>query len=141
MALGVFESVRTLPTDSLEALDAFGATGWLRLTRLLLPACVPKLVYNSILSWVAGWYYLIACEIITAGPAHYELPGLGSYLWTAADKGRGGEMVAGLATLLAVVVAMDIIVWQPLSARGEELRYQSAASSRPGAALGLLCGL
>ena len=71
MALGVFESIRTLPTDSLEALDAFGATGWLRLKRLLLPACVPKLVYNSILSWVSGWYYLIACEIIAVGPAHY----------------------------------------------------------------------
>ena len=87
MALGVFESVKTLPNDSLEALEAFGATGWLRLKRLVLPACVPKLVYNSILSWVAGWYYLIACEIIAVGPAHYELPGLGSYLMKAADKG------------------------------------------------------
>ena len=75
MALGVFESVRTIPNDSLEALDAFGATGWLRLKRLLLPACVPKLVYNSILSWVAGWYYLIACEIIAVGPLIMGCPG------------------------------------------------------------------
>src|SRR5207245_3759434 len=50
MALGVYESVKTIPLDSIEALDAFGATGWLKLKRLLLPACVPKLVYNSILS-------------------------------------------------------------------------------------------
>ena len=141
MALGVYESVKTIPLDSIEALDAFGATGWLRLKRLLLPACVPKLVYNSILSWVAGWYYLIACEIITAGPAHYELPGLGSYLWTAADKGRGGEMVAGLATLLAVVVAMDIIVWQPLSTWAEKFRYEFAASSEPIRSLGMLGAL
>src|SRR5271170_3588487 len=66
LALGVYESVRTIPVDSMEALDAFGASEWLRLKRLVLPACVPKLVYNSILSWVTGWYYLIACEIITA---------------------------------------------------------------------------
>ena len=86
MALGVFEAIRTVPNDSIEALDAFGATEWLQLKRLLLPACVPKLVYNSILSWVTGWYYLIACEIITVGPAHYLLPGLGSYLMTAARR-------------------------------------------------------
>lgn len=138
MALGVYEAVRTLPNDSLEAFEAFGATGWLRLKRLLLPACVPKLVYNSILSWVAGWYYLIACEIIAVGPAHYELPGLGSYLMKAADKGRSGELVAGLLTLLAIIILMDGIVWQPLSEWAEKFRYEFAASSEPMRSLGML---
>ena len=141
MALGVFESVKTLPTDSIEALEAFGATGWLRLKRLLLPACVPKLVYNSILSWVAGWYYLIACEIIAVGPAHYELPGLGSYLMKAADKGRTGELIAGLLTLLAIIILMDGIVWQPLSEWAEKFRYEFAASSEPMRSLGMLAVL
>jgi NitT/TauT family transport system permease protein len=127
MALGVFEAVRTIPVDSTEAFDSFGATGWLRFKLLLMPACVPKLVYNSILSWVSGWYYLIACEIITVGPAHYRLPGLGSFLMAAADKGRTGEILAGLATLLAVIVAMDVIVWQPLSSWAEKFRYESSA--------------
>jgi NitT/TauT family transport system permease protein len=141
MAIGVFESVRTLPNDSLEALSAFGATGWLRLKRLLLPACVPKLVYNSILSWVAGWYYLIACEIIAVGPAHYELPGLGSFLMKSADKGRTGELIAGLLTLLAIIILMDGIVWQPLSEWAEKFRYEFAASSEPMAPLGMLAAL
>jgi NitT/TauT family transport system permease protein len=141
MAIGVFESVRTLPNDSLEALEAFGATGWLRLKRLLLPACVPKLVYNSILSWVAGWYYLIACEIIAVGPAHYELPGLGSYLMKSADKGRTGELIAGLLTLLAIIILMDGIVWQPLSEWAEKFRYEFAATSEPMRPMGLLAAL
>ncbi len=141
MVLGVFESVRTIPNDSLEALDAFGATWWLKLKRLILPACVPKLVYNSILSWVAGWYYLIACEIISAGPTEYRLPGLGSYLMTAADKGRTGELVAGLLTLLAIIIVMDIFVWQPLSAWAEKFRYEFAASSDSLQTLGILRGV
>jgi NitT/TauT family transport system permease protein len=142
MALGVYESVRTIPADSLEALEAFGASGWLKLRRLILPACVPKLVYNSILSWVAGWYFLIACEIITAGPAqHYQLPGLGSYLMSAADKGRTGEMVAGLVVLLAIIVLMDAIVWQPLSNWAEKFRYEFAAAAEPMRSLGMLDSL
>ena len=138
LALGVYEAVRTVPNDSMEALDAFGASEWLRLKRLLLPACVPKLVYNSILSWVTGWYYLIACEIITAGPAHYVLPGLGSYLMTASDKGRTGEIITGMVVLLMIIILMDVIVWQPLSAWAEKFRYEFAATSEPIAALGML---
>jgi NitT/TauT family transport system permease protein len=138
MALGVFESVRTIPADSMEALQAFGASRWLRLRRLILPACVPKLVYNSILSWMAGWYFLIACEIITAGPAHYQLPGLGSFLMSAADKGWSGEMLSGLLVLLAIIVAMDAIIWQPLSNWAEKFRYEFAASSEPIRSLGML---
>ncbi len=88
MALGVYEAVKTIPDDSRDALESFGARGWLKFKRLLMPASVPKLVYNSILSWVAGWYFLIACEIITVGPASYRLPGLGSFLWEAAENGR-----------------------------------------------------
>ncbi len=141
MALGVYEAVKTIPGDSAEALDAFGARGWLKFKRLLLPACVPKLVYNSILSWVAGWYFLIACEIITVGPASYRLPGLGSFLWEAAEKGRTFDLIAGLLTLLAIIVTMDMVVWQPLSSWAEKFRYEFAASSGAAKSLGMFDAL
>jgi NitT/TauT family transport system permease protein len=143
LALGVFESMRTMPADSHDALEAFGASAWLRFRRLSLPACVPKLVYNSILSWVAGWYFLIACEIITIGPSHYRLPGIGSYLMEAADHGRGSQIVAGLATLLVIIVLMDVVVWQPLTLWAEKFRYEfaSGASSEPMRSLGMLHAL
>ena len=138
LALGVFESIRTIPDDSREALQAFGASGWLRFRKLLLPACVPKLVYNSILSWVAGWYFLIACEIITAGPSTYRLPGLGSFLMEAANRGRAGEMALGLLALLLIIVAMDLVVWQPLSVWAEKFRYEFTSGAEAERSLGML---
>jgi NitT/TauT family transport system permease protein len=141
MALGVYEAVKTIPEDSRDALDSFGGRGWLKFKRLLLPASVPKLVYNSILSWVAGWYFLIACEIITVGPASYRLPGLGSFLWEAAEKGRTFDLATGLLTLLAIIVAMDMIVWQPLSTWAEKFKYEFAASSTAAQSLGMFDAL
>ncbi len=138
MTLGVFEAVRTIPADSLEAFEAFGVSGWLRLKRLFLPACVPKLVYNSILSWVAGWYFLIACEIITVGPAHFRLPGLGSYLMEGADRGRPREIVAALLTLEAIIIVMDVVVWQPLSVWAEKFRYEFAAPPTVAVSFGMM---
>jgi len=132
LALGVYEAVKTIPADSLESLDSFGVTGWLRMKRLYLPASVPKLVYNSILSWVAGWYFLIACEIIVLGPVNYRLPGLGSFLMEASDKGRVGELIAGLVALLLIILVMDLLVWQPLSIWAQKFRYEFAASESAG---------
>jgi len=132
LALGVYEAVKTIPADSLESLDSFGVTGWLRMKRLYLPASVPKLVYNSILSWVAGWYFLIACEIIVLGPVNYRLPGLGSFLMEASDKGRVGELIAGLLALLFIILVMDLLVWQPLSIWAQKFRYEFAASESAG---------
>ena len=141
MALGVYEAVKTIPDDSKDAIESFGGRGWLKFKRLLLPASVPKLVYNSILSWVAGWYFLIACEIITVGPASYRLPGLGSFLWEAAEKGRTFDLAAGLLTLLAIIVLMDMIVWQPLSTWAEKFKYEFAASSGAVQSLGMFDAL
>ncbi len=141
MALGVYEAVKTIPDDSRDALESFGARGWLKFKRLLVPASVPKLVYNSILSWVAGWYFLIACEIITVGAASYRLPGLGSFLWEAAENGRNFDIAAGLLTLLAIIVLMDMIVWQPLSTWAEKFRYEFAASSGAAQSLGMFGAL
>ncbi len=142
LALGVFESARTIPSEITQALDTFGASDWLRLRRLLLPICVPKLVYNSILSWVAGWYFLIACEIISVGPTHYRLPGLGSYLMEAANRGRSGEIVAALLVQLAIIIAMDLVVWRPLSAWSEKFRYEFlAGAGEPMSSLALLTAL
>ena len=88
---------------------------WLK--RLLLPACVPKLVYNSILSWVAGWYYLIACEIIVAGPVQVDLPGLGSTLARAIASGDLALATAALATLVAIVLGLHVVEYTTVGQR------------------------
>jgi NitT/TauT family transport system permease protein len=131
MALGVFEAVKTVPHDLDYTLWSFGASPWLRFRRLLLPASIPKLVYNSILSWVAAWYFLIACEIITVGDARYRLPGLGSVLMESAEAGRVGDLIGALACLLLIIVAMDLFVWQPLSVWAEKFRYEFTAGATP----------
>jgi NitT/TauT family transport system permease protein len=60
---------------------------------------------------------------------------------SAADKGRSGEMVAGLSILLAIIVLMDAMVWQPLSVWAEKFRYEFAASREPIRSLGMLDAL
>ncbi len=130
LAFGVYESLITLPEDVKLAAQQFGLRGPLRWTRLILPAVVPSLAYNSILSWANGWYFLLASEIIAAGPARYTLPGLGSYLGEAISAGRTDQLVRGLAALIATVVAMHLLVWGPVETWAERF-HMDESGDRP----------
>jgi NitT/TauT family transport system permease protein len=129
LAFGIYESWRTLPAESVEMANLYGLHGWLRFRTLLWPACLPKLIYNSIASWAGGWYFLIACEIIAIGPLSYRLPGLGSFLSHAAEEGRIGLLVSGLSVLLAIVMAMEFLLWRPLSIWATKFRYEMTVST------------
>jgi NitT/TauT family transport system permease protein len=127
MAFSVYESLTTIPDDLLTAARVSGLSGAVRWRRLLLPACVPRLVYNSMLSWAGGWYFLIASEIIAVGRRTWVLPGLGSYVGEAITLGRHGLAAAGLAVLVGVIALLNVLVWSPLEAWSTRFRYETSA--------------
>lgn len=125
LAFAVYEGLSTIPLETRAAADSLGLRGVLRLRALSIPACIPALLYNSILSWSNGWYFLIACEIIVAGKAQFDLPGLGSVLSRA--LGRGDLLLAAgaLLMLVAIVVTIELLVWRPLRAWSRRYRYDA----------------
>ena len=131
MAFGVYESVSTIPQDLVDAAKGFGVRDWLKFRRLVFPATVPKLVYNSMLSWSNGWFFLVASEIFTAFGSTYVRPGLGAFI---ADRGSAGDIAGiflGLAVLAAVVVALDAVLWRPLSVWSERFRIETTGTGQP----------
>jgi NitT/TauT family transport system permease protein len=123
LAFGVYESLITVPEELMLAARQFGLHGALRWTRLILPAVVPSLLYNSLLSWANGWYFLIASEIIAVGPARYTLPGLGSYLAQAVTVGRNDQALLALGVLVATTVGMHLLLWGPLQIWAERFHF------------------
>jgi NitT/TauT family transport system permease protein len=126
MVFGVYESVKTLPGDLKETADTFGVRGTLRFRRVLFPATVNRLVYNSILSWTAGWFFLVEAEIFTTNSA--ALPGIGSYLSFAALAHNGNEFLAGILVLVVVIALLDLLLWRPMSHWAERFRYDTSPS-------------
>ncbi len=130
LAFSVYETLITLPEELTLATRQFGLRGPLVWTRLILPAVAPNLLYNSILSWSNGWYFLMASEIIAAGPARYTLPGLGSYLSQAIEEGRNDRMLLALVALVVVVVGMHLLLWSPLETWAERF-HMGETGDRP----------
>ena len=127
MVFGVYESVKTLPVDLREATDSFGVRGMQRFRQVLFPAMVNRLVYNSVLSWTAGWFFLVEAEIFTTNGGS-ALPGIGSFLSFAAGGHNGSAFVTGLVLLIILIALLDFGVWRPLGHYAERFRYDQSPS-------------
>jgi ABC-type anion transport system duplicated permease subunit len=131
MIFSVYESVLSIPSELLETSFAYRANRLLQLRRLYLPASIPKLVYNSILSWAAGWYFLTAAEIISLGSKTFTLRGLGSLLGNSVYSGQYVQAVIALAILVLVIMLTDFFLWRPLESYANRFKYDySSFSSR-----------
>jgi NitT/TauT family transport system permease protein len=128
LAFSYYQSLRTIPSDLREAATINRLDGWRRFTKLEVPFATIGLVWNSMMSWAGGWFFLIAAEQFTLGNKDFRLPGLGSYLKAAADAGEIGALVLGLTTLVVIIVLLDQLVWRPLVAWSEKFRFEQSES-------------
>jgi NitT/TauT family transport system permease protein len=126
LIFAVYESITTIPEDMQLASRQFGLQGYTQWTRVILPAVIHKLAYNSMISWANGWYFLIASEIIVLGSIHYRLPGLGSYLAQTMTTGNYSNAISGIAVLVVVIVVFHIFVWSPLNAWSVRFIYDTS---------------
>lgn len=129
MIFAVYESVLSIPPELIETSQACRANPLLQFRRLYLPASIPKLIYNSILSWAAGWYFLTAAEIISVGSNTFTLPGLGSLLSKSVASGQYIEALVAIAVLILIIMLTDFFIWRPLESYSNRFRYDYSTSS------------
>ncbi len=97
--------------------------------QLELPQGAIGLVWNSMVSVAGGWFFLMACEMFVLGKRDFRLPGLGSYLQSAAGAGNTSAIVWGIATMIGVVVLIDQLVWRPAIAWSDKFKLEQVESS------------
>ncbi len=127
MVFGVYESLKTLPVELKEVAATFRLRGFLLFRRVLFPATVNRLVYTSVLSWTAGWFFLVEAEIFSTN-SNQVLPGIGSFLSIAASVHNTSAFLAGILVLVIVVAALDFLVWRPLGRWAQRFRYDTSPS-------------
>jgi NitT/TauT family transport system permease protein len=130
MAFSFYSSIRSIPRELREASQIYGFSAWQRFWQLELPFSAIGLVWNSMVSVAGGWFFLMACEMFVLGDRDFRLPGLGSYLQTAAGNGNTRAMIWGLAVMIAIIVATDQLVWRPVIAWSDKFKFEQVESSQ-----------
>ncbi len=132
MAFSFYSSMKSIPRELREAARIYGFSSWHTFLDLELPYGAIGLVWNSMVSVAGGWFFLMACEMFELGQRDFRLPGLGSYLQTAAGHGDTSAIAAGVATMILVIVLIDQLLWRPVIAWADKFKFeQTEATSAP----------
>ena len=129
LAFSFYSSLKSIPREMIEASRIYRFSGWQRFWQLEMPYSAIGLVWNSIVSVAGGWFALIFCESFTMGNRNFQLPGLGSYIQTATNNGDVRALLAGIATVIVIVVATDQLVWRPLIAWSDKFKFEQVESA------------
>jgi NitT/TauT family transport system permease protein len=129
MAFSFYASLKSIPREMREAARIYNFSWWQRFVQLELPSAAIGLVWNSMMSVAGGWFALMACEMFVLGSRDFRLPGLGSYLQTAASAGDTRSILLGVGTMIAVIVLIDQFVWRPVIAWAEKFKIEQVEST------------
>ena len=129
MTFSFYSSLKNIPREMLEAARVYRLSWWQRFRQLELPYAAIGLIWNSMMSVAGGWFFLMACEMFVLGNRDLRLPGLGSYLQTAANAGNTRAIVAGLAVMIAVIVLLDRVIWRPAIAWAQKFKFEQVEAA------------
>ena len=129
IAFSFYSSLKSIPRELHEAAVIYRFSRWQRFAELDLPFSTIGLVWNSMMSVAGGWFFLMACEMFVLGKRDFRLPGLGSFLQTAASSGNTRAILWGVAAMIAVIVFLDQIVWRPIIVWADKFKFEQVESS------------
>ena len=131
MAFSFYQSLRTVPTELIEAADSFHLSPWMKFWQVEVPFSLPGLIWNTMMSMSGGWFFVVASEAISVGHTSIALPGVGSYIALAIEQRNLAAIGWAIAAMAIVILLYDQLMFRPLVAWVDRLRYEQEPSARP----------
>ena len=129
MTFAFYDSLVTQPRELDEAARVLRLTKWQRFWKLDVPNGMIGLVWNAMMSFGGGWFFLIASEVISVNNHTYALPGIGSYVAAASRQQQTGRLFLAIGVMVAMVVGVNALFWRPLTAWAERFRPGDTAAA------------
>jgi NitT/TauT family transport system permease protein len=129
LTFSFYHSLVSQPRELDEAARLFRLTKWQRFWKLDVPQSMIGLVWNGMMSFGGGWFFLVAAESISVLNKKYALPGIGSYVAAASADGDLGLVLLAIVVMVVMVLGVNFFFWRPLVAWSERFRNETTESS------------
>jgi NitT/TauT family transport system permease protein len=129
MVFGFYHSMVTIPQDLQEAATNFRLRPFQRFRKLEVPSSMHSLIWNAMMSFGGGWFFVIQSESVSVLSKNIQLPGLGSYMATAVAKGDNWAAFWGILSMLVVIFASDQLIWRPLLVWADKFKMELTESA------------
>jgi len=129
MTFAFYHSLSSQPRELDEAARNLRLSRWQRFWRVDVPSGMIPLVWNGMMSFGGGWFFLVASEALSVNNHHYALPGIGSYVATATADGDLGKVFIAIGVMMIMVVGVNVLFWRPLTAWAERFRVEESEAA------------
>jgi NitT/TauT family transport system permease protein len=129
MTFSFYNSLKMIPKDLQEASNVLRMNWWQRFLKLELPFSMISLVWNSMMSFGGGWFFLAASEAISVLGQDIRLPGVGSYLATAIEAGEMQAIAYSIVTMILMIILVDQLFWRPLVVWSQKFKMELTESA------------
>src|SRR5579883_361318 len=130
MALGFYQTVRSVPSEVNEAGRMFHLSAWQRFWRIDVPYSMPGLLWNAMVSMSAGWFFVVVSEAVSVANQDILLPGIGSYIALAIKAMNMKAIFYAIITMLIVILIYDQLLFRPLVAWAEKFKAEQVGEDR-----------
>ena len=129
MTFSVYQSLRTVPMELIEAARMYHLSPWRRFWRLEVPHAIPSLVWNMMMSVSGGWFFVVASEAITVSGQSILLPGVGSFIATAIVQRDLAAIGDAVLVMFVVILLYDQLLFRPLIAWSRKFLGEPSADA------------
>jgi len=129
MTFSFYSSLKSVPPDLLAVARLSKMSWWQRFFQLDLSYAATGLVWNSMMSMAGGWFFLSVSEAFVLGEHDFRLPGLGSYMSLAIERGDAHAQGLGVAAMLGMIVFVDQLLWRPIVAWAQKFTDEETGSA------------
>jgi NitT/TauT family transport system permease protein len=129
MTFAFYDSLVSQPRDLDEASRLLRLSRWQRFWRVDVPSGMIPLVWNGMMSFGGGWFFLAASEALSVDNHHFALPGIGSFVAAATAQAQLGKVAVAMGVMVVLVVAVNVLFWRPLTAWAERFRIEESGSA------------
>jgi NitT/TauT family transport system permease protein len=131
LALSFYQALVSVPEPLREACTLAGWRRWETFRRLEVPAAAQGLIWNGMLSMAGGWFFLMVNESFRLGHHDFRLPGIGSYMSVAIERGDRAAMALAIGAMVTMIIAVDRLFWRPLVVWGQRFRLDDSGGEAP----------
>ncbi|EKD71661.1 MAG: hypothetical protein ACD_46C00131G0003, partial [uncultured bacterium] len=130
MTFGFYQTVRTVPAEVKEAAHMLHLSAWQRFWRIEVPYSMPSLLWNTMASMSAGWFFVVAAEAITVSNQQILLPGIGSFIAAAIQATNMTAIGYAVLTMFVVILIYDQLLFRPLVAWADRFKSEHQATDK-----------
>lgn len=131
ISFGVYEAVKSIPDEILELSELNHFSLWDRIRKIYVPSSLPRIAYQSMISFSIGFFYLATSEIFSTGSSKFAVVhGIGVEIANlTASAAPASEYVLALIFFVIAIILTRELLLEPLSIFSERFSLAQTDAS------------